>query len=120
VGGTVSADPALSATAGGGRLVAVVRELTGAGWVNVADASGPSWSGWRRIGGVLASPPPWPSTAPRVAAYGRTGGFGRMSWNRIDRGRMVRLASAAWLTRRSGASAVRGPTVSDCLAWAGK
>jgi hypothetical protein len=58
VGGGINADVALSTTADGTRLVAVVRG-TGSqnGYVSVGNADATSWTGWTNIAGTLASGP---------------------------------------------------------------
>ena len=52
-----AAEPALATTAGGDRLVAVVRGPDGQAWVTVGNATGSSWSAFAPLGGRLTSGP---------------------------------------------------------------
>ena len=57
IGGGINSDVALSPTADGSRLVAVVRGGGMNGYVSVSNAEATSWSSWTNIGGGLASAP---------------------------------------------------------------
>ncbi|HST64686.1 MAG TPA: polysaccharide deacetylase family protein [Mycobacteriales bacterium] len=57
IGGGINSDVALSPTADGSRLVAVVRGGGMNGYVSVSNADATSWSAWTNIGGGLASAP---------------------------------------------------------------
>ena len=57
VGGLTDNDVALSTTADGARLVAVVRGLNQGAYVTVGNATATSWTGWTSIGGIAASAP---------------------------------------------------------------
>ena len=56
LGGSVNSDVALSPTADGTRVVAVVRG-GGNGFFSVFNADGTGWSGWQSLGGSLGSGP---------------------------------------------------------------
>jgi hypothetical protein len=56
LGGSVNSDVALSATADGRRVVAVVRSSESA-YYSVLNADGTGWTGWLSLGGGLASGP---------------------------------------------------------------
>ncbi|HEY6744662.1 MAG TPA: polysaccharide deacetylase family protein [Mycobacteriales bacterium] len=57
IGGLVNADVALSPTADGSRLVAVIRGGTLNGYVSVSSTDASSWSAWTNLGGLLVSGP---------------------------------------------------------------
>ena len=64
-------------------VVAAVRGLDGALWVNTAQGS--AWSGWTWLGGIITSDPDVASSAPNMVSVTAMGSDGAY-WQRVFNG----------------------------------
>ncbi len=96
-GGLITADPALAATPGGS-VLAVIRGSDNADWVNVANATATSWTGWRSIerpADLGTDRHGRQHSSPRIRLRNRRPYLGERRHQRIHRERLDRLAGRA-------------------------